>query len=72
MLIAVALSGFSLDSAVINHHADAVSLLENLHVTIQTYTGAISMFLPSAFEYYQLKSLLRCSPRNCFRHIFSG
>lgn len=38
----LALTGLSLASPIVTKRADAVSLLENLYATVQTYTGAIS------------------------------
>lgn len=39
-----ALAGLSIASPVVTKRADAISILENLYATVQTYTGAISTF----------------------------
>ncbi|KAH7411724.1 hypothetical protein DE146DRAFT_627763 [Phaeosphaeria sp. MPI-PUGE-AT-0046c] len=41
----LALTGLSIASPVVTKRADAVSILENLYATVQTYTGAINATL---------------------------
>ncbi|KAH7079867.1 hypothetical protein BKA63DRAFT_562584 [Paraphoma chrysanthemicola] len=41
----LALSGLSIASPIVSKRADAISLLEDLYATVQTYTGAINATL---------------------------